>query len=181
MEKAQQLLDFKQPLDTALLDQVSFHLLSLSLCPAPFVAFSASHTVHARPCLDLPRSGTLQVVLAFYQHGNMEMQKILVPFQNHPDAWTRVRQILEQSKVPHTIQLALSILEKTVQYRWQQLPPDQRQFVKVSSSCLDDWDGVRDSMPLPLTPSPLRFIPTHPPTITSFLLLCSDRTSLWTA
>ena len=73
-------------------------------------------------------------------------QQILTQFQEHPDAWTRVPEILERSSYPQTkvclllwlflvfltwpasVQyIGLQILEKLILTRWKSLPDGQRQ------------------------------------------------------
>jgi len=49
----------------------------------------------------------------------------LAQLQEHPQAWSRVDQILEQSKSQSTKFFALAILEKVIQYRWKVLPRQQ--------------------------------------------------------
>ena len=66
-----------------------------------------------------------QAVNAFFQ-GNMELQPILVQFQEHPQAWTRVDAILDKSQSPHCKMLGLNILDRTIKYRWGMLPQQQR-------------------------------------------------------
>ncbi len=70
-----------------------------------------------------------QAVKAFYA-GNMGLQSILVKFQQHPKAWTRVETILSKSGSPHCKMLALKILEETVQYKWGLMPLQQRTGVR---------------------------------------------------
>ncbi len=49
----------------------------------------------------------------------------MAQLQEHPQAWSRVDQILEQSKSQSTKFFALAILEKVIQYRWKVLPRQQ--------------------------------------------------------
>lgn len=51
--------------------------------------------------------------------------KLLAQLQEHPQAWSRVDQILEQSQSQSTKFFALAILEKVIQYRWKVLPRQQ--------------------------------------------------------
>ena len=69
------------------------------------------------------------VVAAFYQ-GDMRVQAILVSFQEHPLAWTRVDSIVETSSNDNAKQLALCILENCVKFRWKTLPPEQREGIR---------------------------------------------------
>lgn len=72
-------------------------------------------------------------------------QQVLTQFQEHPDAWTRVPEILEHSSFPQTKvcgqftwlyagcssifmqYIGLQILEKLILTRWKSLPDGQRQ------------------------------------------------------
>lgn len=56
--------------------------------------------------------------------------------QEHPDAWTRVDAILEQSQNAQTRFFALQILEAVVRTRWGALPDAQREGVKTYVSNL---------------------------------------------
>ncbi|KAF7731603.1 Karyopherin transporter [Apophysomyces ossiformis] len=87
-----------------------------------------------------------QVVLTFYKGTGADQQmaqQLLTQFQDHDEAWTRVDGILEHSNVTQTKFIALQILEKFVQTRWNTLNPDSRNairyfivnvIIKVSSS-----------------------------------------------
>ncbi|KAI0262870.1 CRM1 C terminal-domain-containing protein [Gloeopeniophorella convolvens] len=57
-------------------------------------------------------------------------QQVLTQFQNHPDAWTRVPDIIEKSSYPQTKYIGLQILEKLIATRWKTLPADQRHGVR---------------------------------------------------
>ncbi|KZV92865.1 hypothetical protein EXIGLDRAFT_836122 [Exidia glandulosa HHB12029] len=70
-----------------------------------------------------------RVTTAFYSGAGQEQQmaqQLLTRFQENPDAWQRVPQILEGSSNPQTKYLALQILDKLIGTRWKALPPDQR-------------------------------------------------------
>lgn len=72
-------------------------------------------------------------------------QQVLTQFQDHPDAWTRVPDILETSAYPQAKvrlflltaahisdsnlhqYIGLQILEKLITTRWKSLPEGQRQ------------------------------------------------------
>ncbi|KAI7862138.1 nuclear export factor CRM1 [Spinellus fusiger] len=74
-----------------------------------------------------------QVVLKFFTGVGSEQQmaqKVLTEFQDHEEAWTRVDGILEHSNVPQTKFIALQILEKFIQTRWNTLPPDSRTAIR---------------------------------------------------
>ncbi|TFL07509.1 CRM1 C terminal-domain-containing protein [Pterulicium gracile] len=74
-----------------------------------------------------------KIVMAFYTGtgGDQQMaQQALTQFQEHPDAWTRVPDILERSSFPQTKYIALQILEKLIQTRWKSLPDGQRQGIR---------------------------------------------------
>ncbi|KZT28554.1 hypothetical protein NEOLEDRAFT_1129372 [Neolentinus lepideus HHB14362 ss-1] len=78
--------------------------------------------------------GTMdKVVMAFYSGQGQEQQmaqQILTQFQEHPDAWTRVPDILERSSFPQTKYIGLQILEKLINTRWKSLPEGQRQGIR---------------------------------------------------
>jgi exportin-1 len=59
------------------------------------------------------------------------LQPLIVGFQNHPQAWTRVDGILDRSTNAETRMLAANILKNTVQTRWKILPPEQRAGIKT--------------------------------------------------
>ncbi|KAK9365473.1 CRM1 C terminal-domain-containing protein [Lipomyces kononenkoae] len=92
---------------------------------------------------DLPVDVDLldKVVDAFYK-GPSDQQKaaqqVLTQFQEHPDAWTRVDQILQKSNNPQTKYIALSILDKLIKTRWKALPVDQQQGIRnfVVTMCI---------------------------------------------
>ncbi|KAF5339960.1 hypothetical protein D9757_014571 [Collybiopsis confluens] len=74
-----------------------------------------------------------RIVLAFFSGVGPERQAaqtVLTQFQDHPDAWTRVPEILQKSSFPQTKYIALQILEKLVTTRWKSLPDGQRQGVR---------------------------------------------------
>ncbi|ORY04236.1 hypothetical protein K493DRAFT_345751 [Basidiobolus meristosporus CBS 931.73] len=74
-----------------------------------------------------------QVVETFFLGKGEEQrmaQQVLTQFQEHPDAWTRVDGILENSKAAHTKFIALQILDKLVQTRWKVLPREQCDGIK---------------------------------------------------
>ncbi|KAH9977221.1 CRM1 C terminal-domain-containing protein [Lactifluus volemus] len=74
------------------------------------------------------------VVMALYSgSGGKDQQiaqQILTQFQEHPDAWTRVPDIMERSSYPQTKFIGLQILERLVTTRWKTLPEAQRQGVR---------------------------------------------------
>ncbi|KAF7972646.1 hypothetical protein HWV62_17314 [Athelia sp. TMB] len=74
-----------------------------------------------------------RVVMAFYTgHGQEQQlaQQVLTQFQEHPDAWTRVPDILERSEFPQAKYIGLQILEKVITTRWKSLPDGQRQGIR---------------------------------------------------
>ncbi|CAO3607736.1 unnamed protein product [Cunninghamella blakesleeana] len=74
-----------------------------------------------------------QVVLTFYTgSGNNQQiaQQLLTQFQDHEEAWTRADCILERSNVPQTKFIALQILEKFIQTRWNTLVSDSRDAIR---------------------------------------------------
>jgi len=58
-------------------------------------------------------------------------QKILTQFQQHANSWTRVTQIMSQSKNFNAKYLSLQVLEKVVQFKWKILPPKERDGIKA--------------------------------------------------
>ncbi|EGC37009.1 hypothetical protein DICPUDRAFT_46785 [Dictyostelium purpureum] len=76
-----------------------------------------------------------QIVSVFYNPTSNKndiktSQTILAQFQEHPDAWTRVDMILEQSSVPQTKFLGLVIMDSLIRYRWKSLPKEQCDGIK---------------------------------------------------
>ncbi|KAK9467884.1 CRM1 C terminal-domain-containing protein [Lipomyces arxii] len=82
-----------------------------------------------------------QVVDSFYKGRAEEQraaQQVLTQFQEHPDAWQRVDQILQNSNNPQTKYIALSILDKLIKTRWKALPVEQQQGIRnfVVTMCI---------------------------------------------
>ncbi|KAI8098786.1 nuclear export factor CRM1 [Halteromyces radiatus] len=74
-----------------------------------------------------------QVVLTFFTgSGNDQQiaQQLLTQFQDHEEAWTKVDGILERSTVPQTKFIALQILEKFIQTRWNTLVAESRDAIR---------------------------------------------------
>ncbi|GAO52224.1 hypothetical protein G7K_6306-t1 [Saitoella complicata NRRL Y-17804] len=74
-----------------------------------------------------------RVVTTFFQGAGQDQaqaQQILTQFQEHPDAWTKVDQIIEHAQNPQTKYIALSVLDKLISTRWKILPPEQRQGIR---------------------------------------------------
>ncbi|OCH95617.1 hypothetical protein OBBRIDRAFT_788159 [Obba rivulosa] len=74
-----------------------------------------------------------KVVMAFYSGAGQEQQlaqQILTQFQESPEAWTRVPDILERSSFPQAKYIGLQILEKLITTRWKSLPDGQRQGIR---------------------------------------------------
>ncbi|KAL1748108.1 CRM1 C terminal-domain-containing protein [Schizophyllum fasciatum] len=74
-----------------------------------------------------------RVVVAFYTGAGPEQQmaqQVLTQFQDNPEAWTRVPDILERSSFPQTKYIGLQILEKLITTRWKSLPDGQRQGIR---------------------------------------------------
>ncbi|KAI0041543.1 hypothetical protein FA95DRAFT_1683146 [Auriscalpium vulgare] len=74
------------------------------------------------------------VVMSLYSgSGGKEQQvaqQVLSQFQESPDAWTRVPDIMERSSYPQTKFIGLQILERLINTRWKTLPEAQRQGVR---------------------------------------------------
>jgi exportin-1 len=67
--------------------------------------------------------------MAFYTGSGQEQQMaqhVLTQFEEHPDAWTRVPDVLERSSFPQSKYIGLQILEKLIVTRWKTLPEGQR-------------------------------------------------------
>ncbi|GAA5997714.1 hypothetical protein JCM5350_008026 [Sporobolomyces pararoseus] len=90
----QAILDFSQPLDVTLLDQVA------------------------------------QVFLTGSGAQQQQAQTVLTQFQDHPDAWQRVPEILERSGNTQTKYVALQIMDKLIKTRWKVLPDEQRTGIR---------------------------------------------------
>ncbi|GAA5905628.1 exportin CRM1 [Sporobolomyces salmoneus] len=88
------ILDFSQPLDVTLLDQVA------------------------------------QVFLTGSGAQQQQAQTVLTQFQDHPDAWQRVPEILERSSNTQTKYVALQIMDKLIKTRWKVLPDEQRTGIR---------------------------------------------------
>ena len=56
--------------------------------------------------------------------------KILSEFQNHSESWTRVDAILEKSSNINSKYIALSILSKTIQFKWKIIQEKQQTVIK---------------------------------------------------
>lgn len=53
-----------------------------------------------------------------------------MPFEQHPQAWTRVDQILERSQCNPTKMLALNVLTEMVKKRWNLVPQQPREMIR---------------------------------------------------
>lgn len=73
-----------------------------------------------------------QVVEAFFSNpaANKPLEGLLTQFKQHPQSWSRVVQILSQSKHPQSRLLALSILFDAVKLRWWALPEQARKGIR---------------------------------------------------
>ncbi len=59
-----------------------------------------------------------------------QIQQLIHQFQQHPMAWTRVDTIMEKSQSQETKFIALNILLQCIKYRWNILPPPQREGIR---------------------------------------------------
>lgn len=69
------------------------------------------------------------VVNAFYSGSGAnqkEAQLVLNQFQEHPESWKRSDQILSSSTNSQSKYIALSCLNKLIQYRWKSIPEQER-------------------------------------------------------
>lgn len=57
-------------------------------------------------------------------------ERILRQLQEHPDTWTRVVTILQNSGNLNSKFYALQVLEGVIKYRWNALPMEQRDGIK---------------------------------------------------
>ncbi|KAF7294937.1 Importin N-terminal domain-containing protein [Mycena indigotica] len=74
-----------------------------------------------------------RVASSFYTGSGQEQQMAqlaLTQFEEHPDSWTRVPEILEKSEFPQSKFIGLQILERLVTTRWKTLPEAQRQGIR---------------------------------------------------
>ncbi|KAJ7088867.1 CRM1 C terminal-domain-containing protein [Mycena belliarum] len=74
-----------------------------------------------------------KVAMTFYTGGGQEQQMaqlVLTQFEEHPESWTRVPEILEKSTFPQSKFIGLQILERLVTTRWKTLPESQRQGIR---------------------------------------------------
>ena len=67
----------------------------------------------------------------FYVDGNKQVEGVLVRFQRHPLAYSRVRDILQQSDVHSCRLLALSVLEDVARHRWAVLSDAERLGIRA--------------------------------------------------
>ncbi|THH07436.1 hypothetical protein EW145_g3385 [Phellinidium pouzarii] len=74
-----------------------------------------------------------RVVMTFYSGSGSEQQaaqRVLTQFEEHPESWARVPDILERSSFQQSKYIGLQILEKVVQTRWKLLPDGERQGIR---------------------------------------------------
>lgn len=73
-----------------------------------------------------------KVVETFYKSGPDQRQALLVlnEFQEHPDSWKRADVILSLSRNPQSKYIALSCLNKLIQYRWKTVPDNERAGIR---------------------------------------------------
>lgn len=70
-----------------------------------------------------------QVVGTFYKGSGAEQkeaQSVLSQFQENAESWTRADKILSNSNNAQSKYIALSCLNKLIQYRWKTIPEDER-------------------------------------------------------
>lgn len=69
-----------------------------------------------------------RVVETFYKSGpdQRQAQLVLSQFQEHPESWKRADAILSLSKNAQSKYIALSCLNKLIQYRWKTIPEPER-------------------------------------------------------
>ncbi|KAJ6606940.1 CRM1 C terminal-domain-containing protein [Mycena sp. CBHHK59/15] len=74
-----------------------------------------------------------KVAMTFYTGGGQDQQMaqlVLTQFEEHPESWTRVPEILEKSTFPQAKFIGLQILERLITTRWKTLPEGQRQGIR---------------------------------------------------
>lgn len=73
-----------------------------------------------------------RVVETFYKSGPDQRQASLIlnEFQENPDSWKRADVILSLSKNPQAKYIALSCLNKLIQYRWKTVPDNERAGIR---------------------------------------------------
>jgi exportin-1 len=119
----QVLLDFSRPFDVSLMDKVAMTFYT-----------GAGQEVRAAFVENRVNSWFMQQQMA---------QLVLTQFEEHPESWTRVPEILEKSSFPQAKVrydsfrnscvslmsqfIGLQILERLVTTRWKTLPDSQRQ------------------------------------------------------
>lgn len=59
-----------------------------------------------------------------------QAQTVLTQFQEHPESWQKVPEILERSASTQTKYIALQIMDKLIKARWKVLPDDQRSGIR---------------------------------------------------
>lgn len=59
-----------------------------------------------------------------------QASKVLAQFQEHPDAWQRVPDIIENSSNTQTKFIALQIMDKLIKSKWKVLPAEQRSGIR---------------------------------------------------
>ena len=93
-----------------------------------------------------------KVVTSFY-HGTgatqVEAAESLKEFQEHPDSWLRVAEIIESSRNQNSKFIALQVLDRFIQTRWNSLPREHavgiRNFiVSVIINIAKDDDSLRN-------------------------------------
>ncbi|KAK6453890.1 chromosome region maintenance protein 1 [Scheffersomyces xylosifermentans] len=70
-----------------------------------------------------------RVVDSFFKGSGADQQKaqaVLNQFQEHPESWKRADQILSNSSNAQSKYIALSCLNKLIQYRWKTIPEPER-------------------------------------------------------
>ena len=90
-----------------------------------------------------------QTVDAFYKgsgENQKQAQSVLNRFQEHPESWKFVDNILSNSTNPQSKYIALSCLNKLIQYRWKMIPEEERIGIRnfivnmIISLCNDETE-----------------------------------------
>eukprot|EP00043_Microstomoeca_roanoka_P007734 m.74794 g.74794 ORF g.74794 m.74794 type:complete len:1091 (+) comp13950_c3_seq3:137-3409(+) len=86
-----------------------------------------------QPSIDV---SVLDTIVRFFYEGKPGCaeqklaEQIMKQFQDHPDAWLRVSQVLQESQYINTKYFALNILKNVIATRWKLLPEDQTEGIQ---------------------------------------------------
>ncbi|EGD72699.1 nuclear export factor CRM1 [Salpingoeca rosetta] len=77
-------------------------------------------------------------------------EQIMKQFQEHPDAWMRASQILQESQYPSTKYFALNILKDVIRTKWKLLPEEQTEgirnfIVSMTIEASKDFESLQEN------------------------------------